>query len=83
MNERAETGPMRFGNDWPGIYIRGDNALGMAADLKAIDRYIANGVMVPAGFRLAIQEMAKLLDSCSMLRGGNTAYMKPYDEARG
>lgn len=24
---RPETGPMVFGNDWPGIFIRGDNAL--------------------------------------------------------
>lgn len=25
--ERPETGPMQFGDDWPGIFIRGDNAL--------------------------------------------------------
>jgi hypothetical protein len=23
---RAETGPMKFGDDWPGVFIRGDNA---------------------------------------------------------
>jgi hypothetical protein len=24
---RPETGPMQFGDDWPGVFIRGDNAL--------------------------------------------------------
>lgn len=23
---RPETGPMQFGNDWPGVFIRGDDA---------------------------------------------------------
>lgn len=26
-NGRPETGPMQFGDDWPGVFIRGDNAL--------------------------------------------------------
>lgn len=25
--DRPETGPMQFGDDWPGVFIRGDNAL--------------------------------------------------------
>jgi hypothetical protein len=25
-DERPETGPMQFGDDWPGIFIRGDTA---------------------------------------------------------
>lgn len=24
--ERVETGPVQFGDDWPGVFIRGDNA---------------------------------------------------------
>lgn len=27
MNNRPETGPMKFGDDWTGVFIRGDNAL--------------------------------------------------------
>lgn len=23
---RPETGPMQFGDDWPGVFVRGDNA---------------------------------------------------------
>ena len=35
--ERVETGPIQFGDDWPGIFIRGDNALffAIAADQAA------------------------------------------------
>jgi hypothetical protein len=25
--DRPETGPMQFGDDWPGVFIRGDSAL--------------------------------------------------------
>jgi hypothetical protein len=26
VDERVETGPIQFGEDWPGTFIRGDNA---------------------------------------------------------
>ena len=28
--QRVETGVIQFGDDWPGVYVRGDNALHMA-----------------------------------------------------
>lgn len=31
LDKRPETGPMQFGDDWPGIFIRGDEALFTAA----------------------------------------------------
>lgn len=31
---RAETGPLQFGEDWPGVFIRGDNAESYAQALK-------------------------------------------------
>ena len=33
---RAETGIMEFENDWPGIFIRGDNAAGYAISLQEV-----------------------------------------------
>jgi len=27
---RMETGPLQFGDDWPGVFIRGDEAIGFA-----------------------------------------------------
>jgi len=35
--ERVETGPVQFNDDWPGVFIRGDNALWIALQL---DQYI-------------------------------------------
>lgn len=32
---RAETGVMQFEDDWPGVFIRGDNAMAYAMQLQA------------------------------------------------
>ena len=39
---RVETGVIQFEGDWPGIFIRGDEALGFAARLTAVLRGDAN-----------------------------------------
>jgi len=36
--ERVETGPVQFGDDWPGVFIRGDNAAMHAMNLEAVCR---------------------------------------------
>lgn len=33
---RVETGPVQFGNDWPGVFIRGDNAAYYAMTLEGL-----------------------------------------------
>lgn len=38
---RVETGPIQFGDDWPGVFIRGDNALVYAHILEQL-LYVAN-----------------------------------------
>lgn len=30
---RVETGPVQFGDDWPGVFIRGDDAAGYYAGI--------------------------------------------------
>jgi len=36
---RVETGPVRFGEDWPGLFIRGDECLDLKETLQcAIDQ---------------------------------------------
>lgn len=32
--DRVETGPVQFGDDWPGVFIRGDNAFGYVMELQ-------------------------------------------------
>jgi len=31
---RVETGPVQFGDDWPGVFIRGDNAFAYSMALS-------------------------------------------------
>lgn len=33
---RVETGPIQFGEDWPGIFFRGDTAAGYAVHLEQL-----------------------------------------------
>lgn len=33
---RVETGVVQFGNDWPGVFIRGDNGAGYALALESV-----------------------------------------------
>ena len=39
---RVETGPVQFGNDWPGVFIRGDNAFFYSMFLKKLSDRITN-----------------------------------------
>jgi hypothetical protein len=36
MSGRAETGTMKFGDDWTGVFLRGDDAFGYANALSDI-----------------------------------------------
>ena len=48
-NTRRETGPVQFGEkDWPGVFIRGDNALAYAAHLTSLIEGEGNTISVSA-----------------------------------
>lgn len=40
MTERAETGPVSFGDDWPGVFFRGDDAHGYAVAIEQIGDWL-------------------------------------------
>lgn len=64
--ERVETGVTRFGDDWPGVFIRGDNAFYYTYCLK---EYI-QGASVTAGLVLMeaqLDGLMKLLESCNVM----------------
>ena len=42
-SDRIATGPLQLGNDWPGYFIRGDEALGKASTLKQLAAAIERG----------------------------------------
>lgn len=60
--ERPETGPMQFGDDWPGVFIRGDNAMHYAMTLL-----IALNAIPQERFmeRSVLMGLAKALRSCN------------------
>jgi hypothetical protein len=57
---RVETGPVQFGDDWPGLFIRGDNAFGYAMSLLHL-------LKEPTDFlaRLQAEALIKELISCN------------------
>lgn len=60
---RPETGPMQFGDDWPGVFIRGDNAFHMAM----LMRLGAKALRVSIDDELSATQLdnyAKTLASC-------------------
>lgn len=62
--KRPETGPMQFGDDWPGIFIRGDDALMRYA--RAV--YDAMQTLPESAWltRAQLSGLLELLKSCAM-----------------
>lgn len=59
---RPETGPMQFDNDWPGVFIRGDNAMHFAMNLKALLQSGVSAELWPA--EAILTGLVNLLVSC-------------------
>jgi hypothetical protein len=65
-----ETGRLQFGSDWPGVFIRGDDALGFALALRSIlksaeDRIMQSGATEDELAQWSrIQDLAVVLESC-------------------
>lgn len=73
-NERVETGPVQFNDDWPGFFIRGDYAF-------AIRLAIANVLFNPHDvFGLTqLRALATMLDECNI----NKEMVKEIQKANG
>ena len=59
MADRAETGPMRFGDDWAGVFVRGDNAAGCVLAVRELRRSLKQ---LPAELQLAIGSLFRVFD---------------------
>lgn len=79
---RAETGMMTFGDDWPGIFLRGDSALYYAHVLDLLLTYYCKDEM-NAIDKAQITSLQNLLNSCSALiadKSDETQKMKPFKD---
>ena len=64
--DRPETGPMQFGDDWPGLFMRGDNACMMGMSLQgAIKSYHETGEINPIVIMQLIG-LSETLQSCNL-----------------
>lgn len=61
--KRPETGPMQFGDDWPGVFIRGDNAFVYAHVLGAILQDPTMVIRDPLGVGMPLDGLRALLMS--------------------
>lgn len=80
-NKRVETGVLQFGDDWPCVVIRGDNAMYYAAMLRQVadNPELAEGVMVKA----MLEGLADLLGECRVTPNGEpkeVQYLKSFDK---
>lgn len=74
---RVETGPVQFGDDWPGIFIRGDTAGWFAFMLKQL---LTDGVLSEEsdmlGVRMVLGNLQQTLSGCVV---GPAAEMMQFD----
>ena len=62
-NARLETGPMQFSDDWPGVFIRGDDAMVYALVLRqAVERLVE--IDNPSVEFARLADLVELLRSC-------------------
>jgi|HubBroStandDraft_1064217.scaffolds.fasta_scaffold14080_7 hypothetical protein len=63
---RMPTGAVAFGDDWPGIFVRGDECIGYAhALLEVLKEHIATESNIAHLQELA--ELAELIESCRVV----------------
>lgn len=75
---RPETGPMKFGDDWRGVFIRGDNAFHFATTLDYAIALLRDGDIN----RYVLQGLRDTLASADeRVTDVETQYMRPFDEA--
>jgi hypothetical protein len=75
---RAETGPMSFGDDWTGVFIRGDNAAAYAMVLSNVLGNYKDSDVVAVG-PIEVQQLKGLLE---LLNSCNEANQSDEDKAK-
>ena len=61
---RMETGPVQFGDDWPGVFIRGDQACWAGRMLSLLIEHDLLKDEVDVISKMTIEGIADMLSSC-------------------
>ena len=71
IKERIETGAIQFGEDWPGIYLRGGDALWFGYILKMLnEKYPFDEVLTDIYQMKSLKDFIELLYSCHVEKDG-------------
>ena len=65
QTERVESGPIQFGNDWPGLFLRGDDAFGHSLNILMVWQYLKERYKkenMPLELHLAMMGLASVFD---------------------
>ena len=80
---RPENGPMQFGNDWTGTYLRGDSSLHLSMEIKLLIEELREKGCEEA-IRLAnVESFANILGKCRSQPKESTGHiqlMKDYKD---
>lgn len=63
---RVETGPLQFNDDWPGVFIRGDNAMHYAHQIDMVLRFGQGALYEGAMVCMYLEQLRNLLNSCAV-----------------
>lgn len=67
---RVETGPVQFGDDWPGLFVRGDDAMYLAASIRTLLKYAPAGPSLDAIHVWHLKDIADLIENRVRLSPG-------------
>jgi len=84
---RCETGPVEFRNDWPGVFIRGDNSLNFAMyveeAVKVIEAAENLHIPTPALLTMYLKDLHSLLASVNAYsQNKNLTKLNEFDECK-
>lgn len=63
LERRAETAPLQFGDDWPGVFIRGDDAMTFASVMRRAAEKFGEDTPWDIFDKHALKRLVLVLDS--------------------
>jgi hypothetical protein len=76
---RAESGPIQFGDDWPGVFLRGDYAGPMSFVLNQVLDAVKDGKDVSPMDILQLRGLANTLAASDVRSGTDKKILRPYE----
>lgn len=79
MSKRPETGVISFGDDWPGLFVRGDDAFAYGKMLEALLVNIEEGREVGPVMKASLEDLKDLLISVDLRLAAEKTKLVPFE----